>query len=86
VNKYNSYLERMVKELEGKRNEINSKHPSQQVNKMREYYTKGTRLDNYFAEYRDKGTGRENYYNFLRAQKQYEWKYNAARERNQSDC
>jgi hypothetical protein len=46
VNKYNSYLERMVKELEGKKNEIDySKHPGQQVNKMREYYTKGTRLD-----------------------------------------
>lgn len=77
MNKYNTYLGRMVKELEGKRIEVEySKHPGQQVNKMREFYTKGTRLNNYFSHYRDKGTGRENYYNFLRAQKQYEWKHN----------
>ncbi|CAG8723894.1 10256_t:CDS:1 [Funneliformis caledonium] len=76
ASKYEVYLERMVGELEKKREEIDSlSKPEQQLDRMRQYYSKSERLNNYFSKYRDKGSGSENYHNFLRAKGKYLLRY-----------
>ena len=76
MNKHDNYLDKMVRELEGKRKEIEQlERPEQQLDRMRQYYSKAERLDNYFKKYRDKGSGGENYRNFLRAKGKYNLRY-----------
>jgi hypothetical protein len=76
VSKYDKYLEKMITDLEEKRAEIsNLERPEQQLNRMREYYSKAERLDNYFSKYRDKGSGGENYRAFLSAKGKYYARY-----------
>jgi hypothetical protein len=76
VSKYDKYLEKITKDLEEKRAEISDlERPEQQLNRMREYYSKSERLDNYFSKYRDKGSGGENYRAFLSARGKYHLRY-----------